>query len=89
MVGAGAAMIGSALAWLAGSRIGRWIAATGGAILAILAARAMWRREGRRDAERDALEDTYERIEKGRDAVRDGRDAGDPVERLRRNDGRW
>ena len=39
-------------------------------------------------AKRDA--ETLERLERGRDAVRDGRaGGGTPDERLRQNDGRW
>jgi len=52
-----------------------------------------WRRPAsiipRREAKRDAMEDENERVESGRDAVRDGRGAGNPADRLRRNDGRW
>lgn len=45
--------------------------------------------EGRKEAENDAAQDTIERVEKGREAVRDGRDVGDPADRLRKNDGLW
>ncbi len=65
------------------------LGAVGGVVLGRLWGHAEGKRAGKREAERDALEGTLERMERGRDAVRDGRDAGDPVERLRRNDGAW
>lgn len=65
------------------------LAAAGGAILGRLWGRAEGGREGKREAERDAMEDAIGKVERGRAAVRDGRGAGDPAERLRRNDGRW
>jgi len=46
------------------------------------------RKQGRQDAEREALRDTQERMEKGRDRLRE-HDSLDPDERLRRNDQRW
>ncbi len=61
----------------------------GGVVLGRVWGRVEGKREGKREAERDAMEETIEKVERGRDAVRDGRGAGDPAERLRRNDGRW
>ncbi|WP_139838644.1 hypothetical protein [Pseudoruegeria aquimaris] len=70
-----------------------WLVAALGAVGGIVLGRAWGRvegkRQGKREAERDALEQTIGKVERGRDAVRDGRDAGDPAQRLRRNDGRW
>ncbi len=63
--------------------------AVGGVVLGRVWGRAEGERVGKREAERDAIEDNNKRVERGRDAVRDGRGAGDPAERLRRNDGRW
>lgn len=63
--------------------------AVGGAVLGRFWGRVEGKREGKREAERDAMEDKNSRVERGRDAVRDGRGAGDPADRLRRNDGRW
>ena len=63
--------------------------AVGGVVLGRVWGRAEGERVGKREAERDAVEDKSERVERGRDAVRDGRGIGDPADRLRRNDGRW
>jgi uncharacterized membrane-anchored protein YhcB (DUF1043 family) len=65
------------------------IGAVGGVVLGRVWGGVEGKRAGKRQAERDAMEDKNERVERGRDAVRDGRGAGDPAERLRRNDGRW
>ncbi|MBL3563766.1 hypothetical protein JMM59_01850 [Rhodovulum sulfidophilum] len=65
------------------------LGAVGGVVLGRLRGRAEGKLAGKREAERDAMEDKNKRLERGRDAVRDGRGAGDPVDRLRRNDGRW
>lgn len=65
------------------------LGAVGGVVLGRIWGQVEGRRTGKREAERDAIEDNSKRVERGRDAVRDGRGAGDPAERLRRNDGRW
>jgi hypothetical protein len=70
-----------------------WLVAAIGAIGGVVLGRR-WglvegKRAGKREAERDAIEDKNKRVERGRDAVRNGRGAGDPADRLRRNDGRW
>lgn len=57
------------------------ILAGGGAYLA-------GKSKGKQETQADAMQDTHERLDKGRNAVRDGRGA-DPSERLRENDGRW
>ena len=65
------------------------LGAVGGVVLGRVWGRVEGKREGKREAEQDAIEDKSKRVERGRDAVRDGRGAGDPADRLRRNDGRW
>lgn len=79
------------------------LGAVGGVVLGRVWGRAEGERAGKREAERDAMEDKNNRVERGRDAVHDGRGAGDPAERSaarcstgappdpphRRNDGRW
>jgi len=65
------------------------LGAVGGVVLGRVWGRVEGKREGKREAERDAMENKNLRVERGRDAVRDGRGAGDPPDRLRRNDGRW
>ncbi|REC53830.1 hypothetical protein DRV84_14655 [Rhodosalinus sediminis] len=65
------------------------IGAVGGLVLGRLWGRVEGKRAGKLEAERDAMEDKSKRVERGRDAVRDGRGAGDPADRLRRNDGNW
>lgn len=65
------------------------LGAVGGTVLGLVWGRFEGKRVGKREVERDAMEDKNKRIERGRDAVRDGRGAGDPADRLRRNDGRW
>lgn len=72
------------LIWLVGA-----LGAVGGVVLGRFWGRVEGEREGKQEAERDAMEDKSKRVERGRDAVRDGRGAGDPSDRLRRNDGRW
>ncbi|RHZ92681.1 hypothetical protein D1114_16950 [Cereibacter sphaeroides] len=70
-----------------------WLIAALGAVGCVVLGRVWGRAEGKhtgkREAERDAMEDKNKRVERGRDAVRDGRGAGDPADRLCRNDGRW
>ena len=61
----------------------------GGIVLGRVWGRVEGKRAGKREAEHDAWEDTIGKVERGRDAVRDGRGAGDPAERLCRNDGAW
>jgi hypothetical protein len=66
--------IGAAL--LLGWTQGRWVG------------RAQGQREGQEQAKAEALDDAMDRLEAGRDAVRDGRGA-DPDDRLRDNDAQW
>ena len=70
--------------WILGA-----LAALGAASLARLWGRVEGKREGKNEAERDAREDEKTRLDKGRKALRNGRDAGDPARRLQRNDDRW
>lgn len=72
------------LIWLVAALV-----AVGGVVLGRVWGRVEGERAGKREAERDAMEETIEKVERGRAAVRDGRCAGDPADRLRRNDGRW
>jgi len=65
------------------------LGALGGLVLGRFWGRVEGKRQGKREAERNAMEETIRKVERGRKAVRDGRDAGDPAQRLRRNDGRW
>jgi hypothetical protein len=65
------------------------LGAVGGVVLGRIWGQVEGKRTGKREAERDAMEDKSKRVERGREAVRDGRGVGDPVDRLRRNDGRW
>ena len=70
-----------------------WLVAALGAVAGVVLGR-IWgqvegKRTGKREAKRDAMEDKNKRVERGRDAFRGGRGAGDPADRLRRNDGRW
>lgn len=65
------------------------LGAVGGVVLGRVWGRVEGKRAGKREAERDAMEEAIEKVKRGRMAVRDGRGAGDPADRLRRNDGRW
>lgn len=67
------------------TRLGQAAAVVLATLAAIGLARAKWRSEGRTEAERRMRDDAHDRVEKGRDAVRDG----DPADRLRKNDGQW
>ena len=58
------------------------LGAVGGVVLGRVWGRSEGKRAGKREAERDAMEDRNNRVERGRDAVRDGRGAGDPADRL-------
>ena len=72
------------------SRIKTWAAVAGAFVLALVAAFWRGRSAGRQGAQNERAKDTLDAIERGRDAVRDGRaGGGTPDERLRQNDGRW
>jgi len=70
------------------SRIYRALAAAGAFLLLVGAAVLKIRSNVKREVERDAMEDTLDRVQKGRDAVRGGR-GSNPAERLRENEGKW
>ena len=65
------------------------LVAVGGVVLGRVWGRMTGKRDGRREAQRDAMEETIEKVERGRSALRDGRDAGDPAQRLHDNDDAW
>lgn len=67
-----------------------WAALAGGAVLAVLGAFIAGRREGKTIEKGKGYEQNAKAQERGRDALRDGRDSGlSPADRLRRNDGDW
>lgn len=59
------------------------------AVLAFLARLRIERAAGKREAQQEARDDAAKRVEKGREAVADGRQRGSPDDRLRHNDGAW
>lgn len=65
------------------------LGAIGGVVLGRLLGRAEGKRTGREEAFQDAQRDQTDRLDAGRKAVRDGRDAGAPADRLRDNDNAW
>lgn len=65
------------------------LGAAGGVVLGRLWGRAEGERVGKLEGEHDAMVDKTERTERGRVAVRDGRGAGGPADRLHNNDARW
>lgn len=65
------------------------LGAVGGVILGHLLGRAEGKRTGREEAHQDARSDQIDRMDAGRKAVRDGRDAGAPADRLHDNDNAW
>ena len=77
-------MMADILLWLIAA-----LGAVGGIMLGRLWGRAEGKRVGKREGERDAMVDKIERTERGRVAVRDGRGAGDPADRLHNNDAHW
>jgi len=63
----------------------------GGVLASIVAAGAallVGRRQGAKNERNKGLRDAQERMQAGRDALRDGR-GGNPADRLRKNDGKW
>jgi uncharacterized membrane-anchored protein YhcB (DUF1043 family) len=65
------------------------LGAVAGVVLGRIWGRVEGKRAGKREVERDGMQETIKKVERGRSAVRDGRDVGGPVDRLRRNDGHW
>jgi hypothetical protein len=70
-----------------------WLVAALGTVGGVVLGRLWGSAEGKRAAmrrwEEEAMRDASVRMARGRAAVVEGRDAGDPAERLRRNDGLW
>lgn len=64
------------------------LAVIGAAVVALLTALGQARQAGKQDAEDEANANTLERIEAGRQAVRDGR-GNLPDDRVRNNDDAW
>ena len=73
------------LTWLAGSRVGRVLAAVLAAMGAAFLVYQTGRRDARQDIEREALEDAFDNIDDARRARRDALAA--PPDRLRDDDG--
>jgi len=65
------------------------VAAVGGIILGRWMGQAEGKRAGRKEGYYDALREQTGRVDAGRKAVAEGRDAGTPADRLRANDGSW
>ena len=65
------------------------LGAVGGVVLGRVWGRITGKRDGRKESERNALQDTKDRVAGGRSALREGRDAGDPAQRLHDNDDAW
>ncbi len=79
-------MFATAIAWIAGSRLGRYAAFGFAVLLLLIGARAKWRHDGASDARQDMREADHERANAGRereDAAR-AADAADP-----RSDAEW
>jgi hypothetical protein len=81
-------IISTAVAWLTGSRLGRYASIAIGIILAIVAARFKWRADGASDARADAREADMkgaENVRKKADhaAAESGRDKRTGLERMR------
>lgn len=72
----------SIITWLAGTRVGRWLAIAGVFLAALAAAWARGRRGGVQDARRKAAEKANETNTKMRDANAESR-SRDVVDRLR------
>ncbi len=61
----------------------------GGVVLGRMLGRTEGKRTGREEAHLDARSDQIDRMDAGRKAVRDGRDAGSAADRLHDNDNAW
>ena len=70
--------------------LGGILAGGAAVVMALVLGRWQGGKRARDRATTEALRDAQDRQERGRQAVRDGRDSGgSPDERVRRNDGRW
>ena len=65
-----------------------YIAAGVAGLLALWRAFASGKKAGKQQVENEVMRDAQERVERGRQAVREAGDAFDP-EQLRRNDDKW
>ena len=82
------AIISTAWAWLAGSRLGRYAAAAGLAVAAVAGVYLRGRSEGREDAQREAREADHDRAAEIRETAAEARadglsDGRSPDDRLR------
>lgn len=71
------------MGWLLGTRVGRWLAVIGAALVALAGAVLMGRREGRKDARQKAKDEDHESAADIRGNVRRNLD-----DRVREMDGR-
>lgn len=72
------------------TRIKAWLAIAGAVVLAVAGAFLRGRSAGRKGLRDEQAGDTLDALERGREAVQDGRDSGaTPDDRLRQNDRRW
>jgi predicted homoserine dehydrogenase-like protein len=72
-------MIGRVIAWIMGSRVGRWLALAGAVIMAVAALR--W------DAARDAIKDAKHKQAKA--DLKTVKDVGDAIEKSRADGASW
>jgi hypothetical protein len=72
-----------------GRRVQLWAVGILAAVLAVLGVYAAGHRDGGANQRASDAQDTTDRLEQGRDAVRDGRASGSPADRLRENGRRW
>jgi FtsZ-interacting cell division protein ZipA len=76
-------MIASAMAWLASSRMGRWLAIAGAVVIVVVSAFWMGRRDGGEAARHDQTERNLEAREKADEAAAAYRSDGGARRRLR------
>jgi len=74
---------------IARSRVARALAALGAFLVWLGLTKRKARQEGAEQQRAKDAAEANKRVDAGRKAVADGRGAGTPDERLRRNDGRW
>jgi hypothetical protein len=81
---------GLAMTWLLSLAVEFWPYVAGAAGFAwAIYERWATKRAGRREAIQEGKADAAERVQKGAAAVADGRQRGNPDDRLRANDGAW
>jgi uncharacterized protein HemX len=76
-------VIGMALSWFAGTRVGRWCAIAAAVVLALVTFGWSQRRKGRQDARQQQVEADNVAVRKADDAGRDYRAGGDAADKLR------